>query len=224
MPSRLARLRCDRRSTSAGGSREPSERAMAASVAPSARRHLRRAVAVRAARSRPPRRPTARIVKPPRRGPRLAPWPNAARIGPWLDGSRDGLMERLQWWLLLLSAVMFSMSGCSSTKAWQGTALSDWQVWAQHSSHFASGQHLTFSIKSHPTPASISEADKAIAAREEWWGQLVPQDKVAVVAKTKAKPKPSMPPAAIASSSEPTNESTRAAATAPTATAVKESW
>ena len=133
-------------------------------------------------------------------------------------------MERLQWWLLLLSAVMFSMSGCSSTKAWQGTALSDWQVWAQHSSHFASGQHLTFSIKSHPTPASISEADKAIAAREEWWGQLVPQDKVAVVAKTKAKPKPSMPPAAIASSSEPTPDSAHSAAPARPATGPKESW
>src|SRR5205085_11749799 len=97
-----------------------------------------------------------------------------------------GLMERLQWWLLLLSAVMFSMSGCSSSKAWQGTALSDWQVWAQHSSHFASGEHLTFSLKGHPTPASISEADKAVAAREEWWGQLVRQEKVAVVAKEEA--------------------------------------
>ena len=71
-------------------------------------------------------------------------------------------MERLQWWLLLLSAVMFSMSGCSSTKAWQGTALSDWQVWAQHSSHFASGQHLTFSIKSHPTPAVATASTAAV--------------------------------------------------------------
>ena len=133
-------------------------------------------------------------------------------------------MERLQWWLLLLSAVMFSMSGCSSTQAWQGTALSDWQVWAQHSSHFASGNHLAFSLKSHPTPASISEADKATAALEEWWGQLVPQDKVAVVAKTKAKPKPSTPPAAIASSSEPTSDSTRTAARTPAAPAAKESW
>jgi hypothetical protein len=131
-------------------------------------------------------------------------------------------MERLQWWLLLLSAVMFSMSGCSSTKAWQGTALSDWQIWAQHSSHFASGSHLAFSLKSHPTPASISEADKAVASREEWWGQLVPQEKVAVVAKTKVKPKPSTPAAAIASSSEPEPDSTHAAAPAPTA--VKESW
>jgi hypothetical protein len=136
----------------------------------------------------------------------------------------DGLMERLQWWLLLLSAVMFSMSGCGSTKAWQGTALSDWQVWAQHSSHFASGQHLAFSLKSHPTPASISEGDKATASREEWWGQLVPQEKVAVVAKTKAKPKPSTPPAAIASSSEPAPDSSRAAAPARATTAAKESW
>src|SRR5438093_1054197 len=111
MPSRLARSRCDRRSTSAGGSREPSERAMAASVAPSAGRHLRRPVAVRAARRRPGRRPTARIVKPPRRGPRLAPWPNAARIRAWLEGPRAGLRAALappgtppreSWWRRML--------------------------------------------------------------------------------------------------------------------------
>src|SRR5438093_3114343 len=183
---------------------------MAASVAPSAGRHLRRPVAVRAARRRPGRRPTARIVKPPRRGPRLAPWPNAARIGPWLDGSGDGLMERLQWWLLLLSAVMFSMSGCSSTRAWQGTALSDFEIWKQHSTHFASARHLVFSSKSHPTTASITEADKATAGREAWWGHLVPQEKMAVV----AKPKPAKPTPVVASV-EP----------APTAVArAKESW
>jgi len=137
-------------------------------------------------------------------------WRNAAHIGPWLDGSGDGLMERLQWWLLLLSAVMFSMSGCSSTRAWQGTALSDFEIWKQHSTHFASARHLVFSSKSHPTTASITEADKATAGREAWWGHLVPQEKMAVV----AKPKPAKPTPVVASV-EP----------APTAVArAKESW
>jgi len=107
-------------------------------------------------------------------------------------------MERLQWWLLLLSAVMFSMSGCSSTRAWQGTALSDFEIWKQHSTHFASARHLVFSSKSHPTTASITEADKATAGREAWWGHLVPQEKMAVV----AKPKPAKPTPVVASSDE----------------------
>jgi hypothetical protein len=77
-------------------------------------------------------------------------------------------MERLQWWLLLLSAVMFSMSGC--------TSVVDFQTWAEHPVHYASGQHLAFSVKSHPTAASITEADTAAAAREEWWGRLQPEE------------------------------------------------
>jgi hypothetical protein len=84
------------------------------------------------------------------------------------------LMERLQWWLLLLSAVMFSMSGCAT--------LEDWHVWSAHPAHFASAEHLAFSAKSHKTAASITDADAAAAAREDWWGRLVPQEKKTVVA------------------------------------------
>ncbi len=78
-------------------------------------------------------------------------------------------MERLQWWLLLLSAVMFSMSGCA-------TLTEDWKIWSGHPVHFASGNHLAFSVRSHDTSASITEGDTAKAAREEWWGRLVPEE------------------------------------------------
>jgi len=77
-------------------------------------------------------------------------------------------MERLQWWLLLLSAVMFSMSGCAT--------FDDWHIWSGHPAHFASVKHLAFSVKSHPTSVSITEAHTAAAAREDWWGRLVPED------------------------------------------------
>jgi hypothetical protein len=83
-------------------------------------------------------------------------------------------MERLQWWLLLLSAVMFSMSGCAT-----GT---DWRTWSEHPVHYASGDHLAFSVRSHDTAASIKDADTVAATREDWWGRLVPEDVVAAEA------------------------------------------
>jgi hypothetical protein len=76
-------------------------------------------------------------------------------------------MEVLRWWLLFLVAVMFSMSGCASVE--------DWATWSTHPSHFASGEHLAFSMKSHRTDASITDADIQAAMREEWWGRYVPE-------------------------------------------------
>ena len=122
-------------------------------------------------------------------------------------------MERLQWWLLLLSAVMFSMSGCATRE--------DWQMWAGHPAHFASSNHLAFSVKKHPTTASISEADVKAAEREEWWGRLMPEEKkvTTVVA--------SAPASAPAADSAPASASDPASASTPTSAAVvapKEGW
>jgi hypothetical protein len=37
-----------------------------------------------------------------------------ARSGSDRLASKDGAMQGLRWWLLLLTALMFSMSGCAS--------------------------------------------------------------------------------------------------------------
>jgi hypothetical protein len=87
-------------------------------------------------------------------------------------------MESLRWWLLLVAAVMFSMSGCASPR--------DWAFWRAHPTHFASGEHMTFSMRydgaqlpeSHGTGAGgdveITGQDVALAEQEGWWGHLVP--------------------------------------------------
>jgi hypothetical protein len=95
-------------------------------------------------------------------------------------------MEGLRWWLLLLTAIMFSMSGCASQ---------DWSIWATNPAHFASAQHIAFSVKSHPTEASITEEDITAATREEWWGRLVPEGSEAPY----APPAPEAPQAALPS-------------------------
>jgi hypothetical protein len=91
-------------------------------------------------------------------------------------------MESLRWWLLLIAAVMFSMSGCASSQ--------DWAFWRAHPTHFASGEHLSFSMR-HDTGHDhhgngngngngngsdplITDQDVALALDESWWGHLVP--------------------------------------------------
>ena len=78
-------------------------------------------------------------------------------------------MENLRWWLLLIAAVMFSMSGCASSQ--------DWASWRQHPTHFASGDHAGFSMRHgnpHRADPEITDADVKIAGDEAWWGQLMP--------------------------------------------------
>ena len=120
-------------------------------------------------------------------------------------------MERLQWWLLLLSAVMFSMSGCSSVREWRLTALRDW---SEHPTHFASSQHMGFSMKSHPTAAGISEADREASAREDWWGKVVPASGAIMVADAGSTPAsvPSFAPTSGAGSASAATSSVSAPA------------
>jgi hypothetical protein len=77
-------------------------------------------------------------------------------------------MDSLRWWLLLLAAVMFSMSGCASKGQWNN--------WASHPSHYASGNHWEFSQRTggDVDPKMISAADQEVAVKEGWWGDLVP--------------------------------------------------
>jgi hypothetical protein len=76
-------------------------------------------------------------------------------------------MENLRWWLLLIAAVMFSMSGCATPQ--------EWAHWREHPTHFASGEHLGFSAKNDsPFHPLVTEADRKHAADQQWWGQFVP--------------------------------------------------
>jgi hypothetical protein len=76
-------------------------------------------------------------------------------------------MDNLRWWLLLIAAVMFSMSGCASAR--------DWAYWREHPTHFASGNHLTFSMKNDDVYyPSVTEADVKLASEHGWWGDEVP--------------------------------------------------
>jgi hypothetical protein len=76
-------------------------------------------------------------------------------------------MESLRWWLLLVAVVMFSMAGCATAE--------EWAFWREHPTHFASGDHLSFSSKNgSPFHPLVSDADRKQSADQAWWGQFVP--------------------------------------------------
>ena len=51
---------------------------------------------------------------------------------------------------------------------------------------YASAHHMAFSMKSHKTEASITDADREAAAREGWWGRVVPPQENATIGSASA--------------------------------------
>jgi hypothetical protein len=61
------------------------------------------------------------------------------------------------------------LAGCASR--------TEWTTWREHPTHFASGNHLEFSIKNtenvEDTAPRVTRHDLARARQEGWWGELV---------------------------------------------------
>ena len=67
--------------------------------------------------------------------------------------------------LLLLSLALLT-TACATSQ--------EWSEWSQHPSHFASGEHLFFSVRNRAgADARVSRADIDGARAEGWWGQPV---------------------------------------------------
>jgi hypothetical protein len=57
-------------------------------------------------------------------------------------------------------------SGCATSE--------EWAEWRAHSSHFASGQHATFSMKNREgTAPRVARTDIDAARSENWWGKAI---------------------------------------------------
>jgi hypothetical protein len=67
-----------------------------------------------------------------------------------------------------------TLSGCATSQ--------EWAEWKQHSSHFASGEHLTFSVRNREgKPTRVSRADVERARAQTWWGKTITVDQAAIV-------------------------------------------
>jgi hypothetical protein len=74
--------------------------------------------------------------------------------------------------LVLIATALFSSACATST---------EWTTWRQHSTHFASGDHLSFSVRNRESePPRVTRRDLAEARAQGWWGDpvAVPQAQI----------------------------------------------
>jgi hypothetical protein len=74
-------------------------------------------------------------------------------------------MRRNRWGFLLTAAVFLAAAGCASSE--------EWATWKEHPTHFASGEHMSFSVKNQGSGSKVTRQDIAIARDEGWWGKPV---------------------------------------------------
>ncbi|MFQ5899399.1 MAG: hypothetical protein ACE5JN_14300 [Candidatus Methylomirabilia bacterium] len=66
----------------------------------------------------------------------------------------------------LLGGTFIVVTACATSE--------QWGEWGAHSSHFASGQHLTFSLRNRNGPAPrVTQRDLDAAGDQNWWGEAV---------------------------------------------------
>jgi hypothetical protein len=65
---------------------------------------------------------------------------------------------------VLMVGVVSLTVGCASRE--------DWNMWLSHSSHFASGNHATFSMKNNKEGSNpkVTRSDIESSRGENWWG------------------------------------------------------
>jgi hypothetical protein len=75
-------------------------------------------------------------------------------------------MRRIRWGFLLIAAVFLTAAGCASSE--------EWATWKEHPTHFASGEHMSFSVKNQGGKGGrVTRQDIAVARDEGWWGKPV---------------------------------------------------
>ena len=69
--------------------------------------------------------------------------------------------------VILMIGLATPATGCASTD--------EWQDWRGHPTHFASGQHGSFSLQNNKDGSNprVSRLDIEAAKTEKWWGKVI---------------------------------------------------
>ncbi len=74
------------------------------------------------------------------------------------------MSQRIRMFLILVTVVA-GASACATSE--------QWAEWREHSSHFASGDHLVFSIHNQDGHVRVTRQDLREARAQSWWGEPV---------------------------------------------------
>jgi hypothetical protein len=68
--------------------------------------------------------------------------------------------------LLLVGGVLVAVTGCATSE--------EWATWKSHPTHFASGEHMFFSVRNREGSAPrVTRQDITLARNEGWWGKPI---------------------------------------------------
>lgn len=66
----------------------------------------------------------------------------------------------------LVTAILVAAAGCATGE--------EWATWRGHSTHFASGDHMGFSVRNREgKDARVTRQDIAMARDQAWWGKPI---------------------------------------------------
>ena len=75
-------------------------------------------------------------------------------------------MRSQRWRLSVIGGVLLAAAGCASGE--------EWETWKSHPTHFASGDHMGFSMRNRAdSKARVTRQDIASARDEGWWGRPI---------------------------------------------------
>ncbi len=75
--------------------------------------------------------------------------------------------------LLLVGGALVAVAGCATGE--------EWQIWRSNGAHFASGDHMFFSVRNREgTKPVVTRKDITLARDQGWWGKpiTVSQDQI----------------------------------------------
>ena len=76
--------------------------------------------------------------------------------------------------LLAIALAAAGVAGCATGE--------EWRTWYTHRTHFASGDHMSFSVRTPDTgPGAVTRRQLALAREEAWWGKPVTVNQADVI-------------------------------------------